>query len=133
MTDEIALIGARSYCVFMLLIALIFRKFPPKEINILYGYRTKRSMANQQVWNTANSYWIQLFLKLTLLAFIFPLLSYFVFSTVDVLLFTIICSVLLLLITIPLTERHLNKHFDKKAIPSDLLKGFQIRIFASNL
>ena len=117
MTNEIELIGAIAYCVFMLIIGLIFKKFPPKEINMLYGYRTKRSIANQQVWDAANSYWIKLFLTLNLLTFIFPVLFYFVFSQVNVILYTMIGGVVLLLLSIPLTERLLNKHFDKKGNP----------------
>ena len=29
-----------------------FLKHPPKTINALYGYRTARSMKNQETWNT---------------------------------------------------------------------------------
>jgi len=29
------------------LIFILFRMFPPKKVNALYGYRTKRSMKNQ--------------------------------------------------------------------------------------
>lgn len=31
-------------------------KFPPKEINSLYGYRTKRSMKNPERWKFAQKY-----------------------------------------------------------------------------
>ncbi|MGB6269038.1 MAG: SdpI family protein [Olleya sp.] len=34
----------------------IMLKFPPKKINILYGYRSKRSMKNQKNWNFAQIY-----------------------------------------------------------------------------
>lgn len=34
----------------------ILLRNPPKEINNLYGYRTKRSMANQKVWDFAQIY-----------------------------------------------------------------------------
>lgn len=33
------------------LAALITLVFPPKKINYLYGYRTRASMKNQQVWD----------------------------------------------------------------------------------
>ena len=32
-------------------IGILFQIFPPKKINILYGYRTSRSMKNQQTWD----------------------------------------------------------------------------------
>jgi uncharacterized membrane protein len=45
------------------LIGLIFylsgsllKKYPPKNINAIYGYRTFRSMKNQELWNEANNY-----------------------------------------------------------------------------
>ena len=34
---------------------LLFRK-TPKEINYVYGYRTKRSMMNEETWRLANQY-----------------------------------------------------------------------------
>ena len=33
-----------------------FGKKPPEEINYLYGYRTKRSMKNDDTWRFANKY-----------------------------------------------------------------------------
>ncbi|MFN3967405.1 SdpI family protein [Flavobacterium sp.] len=38
------------------LAALITLVFPPKKINYLYGYRTRASMKNQQVWDFAQRY-----------------------------------------------------------------------------
>lgn len=32
---------------------ILYRFFPPKKINSLYGYRTLRSMKNQKTWNFA--------------------------------------------------------------------------------
>ena len=43
--------------------ALISLKFPPKKINSLYGYRTSRSMKNQENWDIAQRYSSQLMLK----------------------------------------------------------------------
>ncbi len=37
----------------MLIVGLIWLKYPPKEINALYGYRTKSSMKTQQRWEFA--------------------------------------------------------------------------------
>ena len=34
----------------------ITKRFPPKKINHLYGYRTKTSMRNQEVWDFAQRY-----------------------------------------------------------------------------
>ena len=38
----------------MALFGQIFLKRPPKNINAIYGYRTSRSMKNQQTWDFAH-------------------------------------------------------------------------------
>ena len=56
-----------GFWVFMLLVALlmpctmigfgrVFAKGGPKQINSLYGYRTKRSMQNRETWAFAHRY-----------------------------------------------------------------------------
>ncbi|MDO6490764.1 MULTISPECIES: SdpI family protein [unclassified Cellulophaga] len=44
-----------SGCIFILL-GLFQLKFPPKKINSIYGYRTSKSMLNQNRWNFAQKY-----------------------------------------------------------------------------
>ncbi|WOC41265.1 SdpI family protein [Polaribacter sp. HL-MS24] len=39
----------------LFLISILFWKFPPKNINKLYGYRTYRTMQNLDIWNFANT------------------------------------------------------------------------------
>ncbi|MGJ8743926.1 SdpI family protein [Polaribacter sp.] len=39
----------------LFLLSIIFFKFPPKKINKIYGYRTYKSMLNQQIWDFANA------------------------------------------------------------------------------
>ncbi|MDB9922020.1 SdpI family protein [Polaribacter sp.] len=36
-------------------VSILFWKFPPKKINKLYGYRTYRTMQNNEIWNFANA------------------------------------------------------------------------------
>jgi uncharacterized membrane protein len=40
-------------CPLFIIVGLILVFFSPKKINYLYGYRTKRSMKNQQTWDYA--------------------------------------------------------------------------------
>lgn len=40
----------------MLCFGWLFIKKPPKNINSVYGYRTPRSMRNQQTWDFAHAY-----------------------------------------------------------------------------
>jgi uncharacterized membrane protein len=49
--------------IFMLT-GLILLKFPPKKINWFYGYRTPRSMKNQERWDFAQSYSAKEMIKL---------------------------------------------------------------------
>lgn len=42
--------------VIFVLAAVITLVFPPKKINYLYGYRTRTSMKNQQVWDFSQRY-----------------------------------------------------------------------------
>ena len=38
------------------IVGLIQLKFPPKKINQIYGYRTKSSMQNQEIWDFAQQF-----------------------------------------------------------------------------
>ena len=42
--------------IIMLVFGAIFSKKAPKSINHIYGYRTPRSMKNQNTWEFANMY-----------------------------------------------------------------------------
>ncbi|MGN4423320.1 SdpI family protein [Bacillus cereus group sp. MYBK30-1] len=42
--------------VIFILAALILQKNPPTDINAAYGYRTKRSMKNKELWDAGNQY-----------------------------------------------------------------------------
>ncbi|PFD40430.1 hypothetical protein CN285_14305 [Bacillus cereus] len=42
--------------VIFILAALILQKNPPIDINAAYGYRTKRSMKNKELWDAGNQY-----------------------------------------------------------------------------
>lgn len=62
MAKFIVLNTVRSLVLFML--SLAFRKYRPKNINGLYGYRTGRSMRSQQAWDFAQDYSSALMVKL---------------------------------------------------------------------
>jgi uncharacterized membrane protein len=42
--------------IIMIIFGKIFITHPPKNINGLYGYRTKRSMKNKETWDFAHKY-----------------------------------------------------------------------------
>lgn len=35
-------------------LSYFYLKRPPRKINELYGFRTSKSMSNQEIWNAAN-------------------------------------------------------------------------------
>ncbi|WP_329763053.1 SdpI family protein [Bacillus nitratireducens] len=42
--------------IIFILAARIVQKNPPTDINAAYGYRTKRSMKNKELWDAGNKY-----------------------------------------------------------------------------
>lgn len=118
MNTENELYLSLGYCGFMLLLFLIFRAFPPKKINHLYGYRTARSMANEAVWEDANNYSMKLGVQLGIWSMFLPLFYYFIWPE-QLLLATVITHTALLLFIIVGTERHLDQCYDKKGQPKN--------------
>ena len=117
-TDQNQLYIALGYCAFMLLLGWFLKKFPPKKINHLYGYRTQRSMKNQATWEAANTYSSLVFFKVSLYSFFIPVALYFLYPQLNVL-FTIITNTLLLLYVLYATEKHLKARFDIQGNPLD--------------
>jgi len=89
--------------------AFITLKFPPKKINSLYGYRTSRSMKNQENWDLAQRFSSQLMLKqgliLLLLAFILTVLPVPMELATVISLLSLVTSVIILFVQ---TEKRLK-------------------------
>jgi uncharacterized membrane protein len=117
-TDQNQLYIALGYCAFMLLLGWLLKKFPPKKINHLYGYRTQRSMKNQATWEAANKYFSLVFFKISLCSFLIPVALYFLYPQQNVLI-TIVTNTLLLLYVLYATEKHLKARFDTQGNPLD--------------
>ena len=117
-TDQNQLYIALGYCAFMLLLGWLLKKYPPKKINHLYGYRTQRSMKNQATWEAANTYSSLVFFKVSLYCFFIPVALYFLYPQLNVLI-TIITNTLLLLYVLYATEKHLKARFDIQGNPLD--------------
>jgi uncharacterized membrane protein len=104
-------------CGFIFFISgLIQLKFPPKDINSLYGYRTKSSMKSKEAWNFAQKYsakisiWIgTIMILLGIVSFLFPIISN------D---FQVLISLLIIFISVGLlifsTEKKLKQKFQIK-------------------
>lgn len=50
------IIGPQLIGIIFMLAGCIQKRFPPKKINALYGYRMPSSMKNQETWDEANHY-----------------------------------------------------------------------------
>ena len=114
--------GPQLVGVLIYLAGMLMQKFPPKKINGFYGYRTLSSMKNQQIWEVANRYSAKVMARRGILCFIISiavtiLLNYLVADERKIERFmaaTTICSVILLaVLVLILTERHLQKTFKK--------------------
>lgn len=97
--------------ILFLSLAYYYVKKPPKKINHFYGYRTRRSMANQEVWNFANRQSAKDFLRVAVATMItgILLLPFDIFLKV-------LIQVLVLLIGLGFavwnTEKEIDKFFD---------------------
>lgn len=101
--------------VFLFFIAgLIHYYYPPKRINHLYGYRTKRSMRNLTVWKFAQTYAAKKMQRLGLYLVVLGLLASVV--EIDRMIGTWLAIALVVLAPIPMlleTEKELKKRFPK--------------------
>ncbi len=102
---------------------LLLMKNPPKKINSVYGYRTRRSVRSQDTWDFAHYYFGKLWLVCGLGSIPISLIpiclvlgkSEQVISVAGLIVLGI--QTLLLLVTILLTERALKKNFDEFGKP----------------
>ncbi len=62
---ENPLVNITFFCgIIFVICGLIILYFPPKKINALYGYRTKKSMKNQEYWDFTQKYSAKEMIKL---------------------------------------------------------------------
>ena len=97
----------------LLAISILYRLLPPKRINILYGYRTKRSMKSQVTWDESNRYAANAMIMLAAvgaaLVLIFRYLVVFPFGQR----YSGFLIIIGLVAIIPVVEIHLKSNFDK--------------------
>ena len=102
---------------------LVFLKNPPKSINSFYGYRTKRSMKNQDTWDFAHHICGKIWLVCGLVSIPFSLVPVWlvVDKSKDVVsltgLIVLGLQVVLLMVSLIPVERALKNHFDESGKP----------------
>lgn len=99
--------------IITLITGYLMYRHTPKSINGLVGYRTSRSMINQDTWNFANKYCASLWIKLGIITTVISFLIYLLFDVNEIvsIVIVLIQTFLLLLSIIPV-EKALKKTFD---------------------
>lgn len=105
------------YPVTLIIVGKLFLAKAPKDINDLFGYRTKRSSKNQETWDFAHKYFGEIAFKLGIFLFIatIPLLIFFKSEENFNNILMVISHTQLVIFLSPIffTERALKKNFDK--------------------
>lgn len=96
-----------------LITGYLMYRHTPKSINGLVGYRTSRSMINQDTWNFANKYCASLWIKIGIITTVVSSLIYILFDVNEIvsIVIVLIQTFLLLLSIIPV-EKALKNTFD---------------------
>lgn len=99
--------------IITLITGYLMHRHTPKSINALVGYRTSRSMINQDTWNFANKYCASLWIKLGVVSSIVSILIFIVFDINEFISIVIILiQTFLLLLSIIPVEKALKNTFD---------------------
>jgi uncharacterized membrane protein len=96
----------------LLMLGLLFKAFPPRRINHLYGYRMPRAMVNQDAWDEANRYAANWLIYLAALVIGIQLITIFMFSPSTSLIIGAILMGVAAIAVMPITETHMARTFD---------------------
>lgn len=95
----------------LFVLSIVFYFFPPKKINALYGYRTNRSILNEDIWEFANTF----FTKQLLLYATLSLVAALILATIsaEITWQPMTLMLLSLAVSVIKTEQSLNTTFDE--------------------
>lgn len=100
--------------VIIILIGYLMNKYPPKKVNWIVGYRTRKAMKDENVWKKANEYCGALWIKIGLIMFVISLmlcvLTYLKVIVLSEAFLTVIvlCQVIPLLFSVILVEKKIK-------------------------
>lgn len=111
------------YVIFILPILLVLSgflmfKYPPRKINYFIGYRTFKSMKNENVWKVANYYcgklWVKIGIIMFFIALLLVILVWFklIKFTEDILVITVFGEICAMLSSVWIVERKLKNMND---------------------
>lgn len=101
----------------MIIFGLLFLYKPPKTINYLYGYRTKRSMISQESWDYAHQYFGKIWFPLGVIVLILTIVAFIFLYNQDEDTIGVVGTIIMFIQLIPLfvsvfiTERALKRKF----------------------
>ena len=104
--------------IVMLIIGVVFQTNPPRRMNSIYGYRTKRSLKDEKSWLFAQNYlgktWFKMSLVLSPVTILLMLMVYqkLIDTIAYMTLFIVAIQVFVLLSAIFMTEKALIKMHD---------------------
>ena len=107
--------------VLLTLIGVLYAQYPPKKINPIYGYRTKRTMTNQTIWDYANKIGSRMIIWTGLICTAMGVIVYFIYQNVYAISFASTMLVVGLILGLFFCEKDLNAHFDKNGNPKSKL------------
>lgn len=93
----------------MLVLAFLFKQFPPKKINHWYGYRTPRSMRSQEAWDFANRYSSTALVIISGLTCLVQITAHSLMNFKSAIIASVIFLSVALIAVIPMTEVQLKK------------------------
>ena len=100
--------------IMIIVIGYLMNQYPPKKPNWFVGYRTRKSMKNDDVWKVANKYCGEIWIKMGLLMLIIAIILYIlvrfeVFNfTENLLIIVTISEVIILVQTIFIVENKIK-------------------------
>lgn len=101
----------------MIVFGLIFIYDAPKNINYVYGYRSKRSKINQESWDYAHEYFGRISFRLGIVVLILTIIAFIFLYNEDVDTIGVVGTIIMFIQLIPLfvsvfiTERALKRKF----------------------
>ena len=96
------------------LIGFLMYKRPPKKVNWFVGYRTRKSMKNEKVWEKANRYcgklWIIIGLIMIIVTILLNIIVYFkkILFSETILGIIVLCEIIPLLLSGLMVESKIN-------------------------
>ncbi len=94
--------------VLLVIVFIIFRLFPPKKMNSIYGYRSSKSTQSIENWKFANKYFAIKGLIVGILSIAIGLLSTYLIASYSTGI-TVISTISLLILIFVATERRLSQ------------------------